>query len=217
MQSGKGTDIKPLKKGSNYAKWFRESANENSQKHTAGAEPNRPSCHSVVGVVRNINSPVSNIALQWEKIAQKAASLATSHASAGVEPGDKLDSSEPILCYTTLQFARKYFAKLYLIHGEKTKVVKAQIDSASTCNTIPSSLLRNLFPNAEIRRTRGKINRYGSETLRPEGQVTLCWERRGRIHTIDFLVVNVPDGKPALLSGRDALNYLKVYTNETQT
>ena len=39
------------------------------------------------------------------------------------------------------------------------------------------------------------------------------------MHTIDFLVVNVPDGKPALPSGRDAqaLNYLKVYTNETQT
>ena len=36
-------------------------------------------------------------------------------------------------------------------------------------------------------------------------------------HTIDFLVVNVLDGKPALLSGRDAqaLNYLKVYADET--
>ena len=120
-------------------------------------------------------------------------------------------------CDTTPQFARKYFANLHLIHGEKTKVVKAQIDSASTCNTIPSSLLRKLFPNAEIRRTRSKINTYGSETIRPEGQVTLCCERRGRIHTIDFLVVDVPDGKPALLSGRDAeaLNYLKVYADET--
>ena len=39
--------------------------------------------------------------------------------------------------------------------------------------------------------------------MRPEGQVTFCCERRGRIHTIDFLVVNVPDEKPALLSGRD--------------
>ena len=95
--------------------------------------------------------------------------------------------------------------------------MKAQIDSASTCNTIPSSLLRKLFPNAKIRRTRSKINMYGSETMRPEGQVTLCCERRDRIHTIDFLVVNVPDGKPALLSGRDAqaLNYLKVYADET--
>ena len=120
-------------------------------------------------------------------------------------------------CDTTPQFARKYFANLHLIYGEKTKVVKAQIDSASTCNTIPSSLLRKLFPNAKIRRTRSKINTYGSETMCPEGQVTLCCERRDRIHTIDFLVVNVPDGKPALLSGRDAqaLNYLKVYADET--
>ena len=95
--------------------------------------------------------------------------------------------------------------------------MKVQIDSASTCNTIPSSLLRKLFPNAEIRQTSSKINTYGSETMRPEGQVTLCLERRGRIHTIDFLVVDVPDGKPVLLSGRDAqaLNYLKVYADKT--
>ena len=47
--------------------------------------------------------------------------------------------------------------------------------------------------------------------------MTLCCERRGRIHTIDFLVVNVPDGKPALLSGRyaQAISYLKVYADET--
>ena len=45
----------------------------------------------------------------------------------------------------------------------------------------------------------------------------MCCERRGRIHTIDFLVANVPGGKPALLGGRDAqaLNYLKVYVDET--
>ena len=95
--------------------------------------------------------------------------------------------------------------------------MKAQIDSAFTCNIIPSSLLRKLFPNAEIRRTRSKIDTYGSETMRPEGQVTLYCERRGRLHTIDFLVVNVPDGKPALFSGRDAqaLNYFRVYADET--
>ena len=51
------------------------------------------------------------------------------------------------------------------------------------CNTISSTLLRKLIPNAEIRRTRSKINTYGSDTMRPEGQVTLCCERRGRIRT----------------------------------
>ena len=143
-------------------------------------------------------------------------SLATSRASAGVEHDD-LGSNNPILtlktqtrkpslrseCDTNPRFARKYYANLQLIHAEKTKVVRAQIDSASTCNTIPNALLRKLFPSAEIRRTRGKINTYGSETMRPEGQVTLCCERGGRIHTIDFLVVNIPDEKPALLSRRD--------------
>lgn len=146
-------------------------------------------------------------------------SLAISCTSTGVESENKLNSSNLLRSVIqTPQFARKYFANLHLMHGEKTKVVKAQIDSASTCNTIPNSLMRELFPNADIS-ARSKINTYGSETtcMRPEGQVTLCCERRCRIHTIDFLVVNDPDVKPALLSGRDAqdLNYLKVYAYKT--
>ena len=117
----------------------------------------------------------------------------------------------------TPQPARKFFAHLHLIHGEKTKVLKAQIDSASTCNTMPSILLSKLFPEATLLKCRREINTYGSETMRPKGQVTLCCDRRGKIHTIDFLVVDVPDGKPPLLSGRDAqaLGYLKVYADET--
>ena len=120
-------------------------------------------------------------------------------------------------CEIPSQSARKFFAHLHLVHGRKTKVVKAQIDSASTCNTIPTSLLSELFPDVKISRSRSKINTYGSETIRPEGQVTLCCDRRGKIHTIDFLVVNVPDQKPPLLSGRDAqaLGYLKMYADET--
>ena len=47
------------------------------------------------------------------------------------------------------------------------------------------------------------MNTYGNETMRPEGQVTFCLEGRGRIHTIDFPLVNVPDEKPALVSERD--------------
>lgn len=51
----------------------------------------------------------------------------------------------------------------------------------------------------------------------PEGHVTLCCERTSRTHTIDFLPVNIPEEKPALLSGRDAqaLNYLTVCADET--
>ena len=82
---------------------------------------------------------------------------------------------------------------------------------------LPTSLLSKLFPHVKISRTRSKINTYGSKTIRPECQVTLCCDRRGKIHTIDFLVVNVPDQKLPLLSGKDAqaLDYLKMYADET--
>ena len=78
------------------------------------------------------------------------------------------------------------------------KVVEEQIDSSSTCNTIPSSLLRELFPDAQILWTRSKINTYGSKTMHPEVQVTLSSKKTGRIHTIDFLVVIVQMGNQAL-------------------
>ena len=115
-------------------------------------------------------------------------------------------------CETAPQHGRKFFAHLHLIQGRKTKVVKAQIDSASTCNTMPSSLLNELFPDAQISETRSKINTYGSETMRPKGQVTLCCDRKGKIHRIDFLVVDLPYNKPPLLCGKDAqaLDYLKI-------
>lgn len=130
---------------------------------------------------------------------------------------DEDNGEEAFVAECDSQPARKFFAHLHLVHGGKTKLVKAQIDSASTCNTIPISLLSELFPDVKISRTRSKINTYGSETIRPEGQVTLCCDRRGKIHTIDFLVVNVPNQKPPLLSGRDAqaLDYLKMYADET--
>ena len=84
---------------------------------------------------------------------------------------------------------------------------------------MPSSLLSELFPNAKISKTRSKINIYGSETMRPKGQITLCCDRKGKIHMIDFLVVDLPYNKPPLLFGKDAqaLDYLKIFADETHT
>jgi len=44
----------------------------------------------------------------------------------------------------------------------------------------------------------------------------LC-ERKGKLHSTDFLVVNVSGEKPPLLSGRNAqaLKYLTIYADET--
>jgi len=122
-------------------------------------------------VAENINSPVSHIALHVCRggTRQQARQQQSNFVSEDTE-----EETFVTECDKAQRFARKYFANLQLKHGEKTKVVRAQIDSASTCNTISSTLLRKLFPNAEIRRIRSKINTYGSDTMPPEGHVTLC-------------------------------------------
>ena len=55
--------------------------------------------------------------------------------------------------------------------------------------------------------------------MQPKGQVTLVFNRTGRLQTIDILVVDVPGNKPPLLTGNDvqALEYLKIYADETNT
>ncbi len=105
---------------------------------------------------------------------------------------------------------------LYLIHGGKTKVGRDQIDTASTCNTMHQILLRKLFSGAKISKTKTTISTYGDQTLQPEVKVTLCWERKGKLHILEFLVVDVPQGKPPLISGRNAqaLNHLRIYVDE---
>ena len=123
-------------------------------------------------------------------------------------------------CKATRRPAKKFFAHLHLVHDGKSKIVRAQIDSASTCNTIPSNLLSQLFLNLKVSETKSRICTYGSQTMRPKGQVTLvCYRkgRLGRLQTIDFLVVDVPGDKPPLLSGKNAqaLDYLKNYADET--
>ena len=75
-------------------------------------------------------------------------------------------------CKATPGSAKKFLAHLHLVHEEKSKIVRAQIDSASTCNTIPSNLLSQLFPNLKVSKTRSRISTYGSQTMRPRGRYT---------------------------------------------
>ena len=106
-------------------------------------------------------------------------------------------------CQAVQVGAKKFLAHLHLIHRRQSKVVQVQIDSASTSNTMPSSVLSQLFPDVKITKTESRISTYGSQTMKPKGQVTPVCERKGKLHTIDFLVLNVSGNKPPLLSGRD--------------
>ena len=111
---------------------------------------------------------------------------------------------------------QKFFAHLTMVETNCSRVVRAQIDSASTCNTIPLGILYQLFPNIKIDKIKAAIQTYGNQKIKPLGKVTLCCERKGKLHLLDFLVVDVPQGKPPLLSGRDAqfLGYLDIHADE---
>ena len=90
-------------------------------------------------------------------------------------------------CKATSRPTKKFFAHLHLVHDGKSKIVRAQIDSASTCNTMPCNLLSQLFPNLKVSKTRSRISTYGSQTIRPKGQVTLVCDRKGSLRQQIFL------------------------------
>ena len=74
-----------------------------------------------------------------------------------------------------------------------------------------------LFPDVKISKTESRISTYGSQTMKPKGEIILACKRKGILHTIDFLVVNFSGNKPPLLSGRDlqALKYFTISADET--
>ena len=112
------------------------------------------------------------------------------------EQDKEVFASEAISAASTgKKSATKFFAHLDLVYKGKTNFVRAQIDSASMCNTIPEGSLHKLFPGIKISKSKASISTYGNQILHPKGQVTLCCERRGKFHTLNFLVVDVPQEK----------------------
>ena len=148
-------------------------------------------------LINNIVQHLENSVISVESLA-----ILLVHAEEGHEVGEDSSSNQILSamvllrrcivnCQATPIGAKKFFAHLHLIHGGQSKTVKAQIDLGSTCNTMSSSLLRQLFPNVKISKMKSRISTYGSQTMKPKGQVTLVCERKGKLHIIDFLVVNV--------------------------
>ena len=83
---------------------------------------------------------------------------------------DDADEAFVAECKATHRPAKKFVAHLHLVHDGKSKIVRAQIDSASTCNTMPSNLLSQLFPNLKVSKTRSRISTYGSQKMRQKRQ-----------------------------------------------
>ena len=137
-----------------------KSANENSQKHTAGAGQlhNQITAAVTVFLVWQETSTAPSATLpcngkkmwkmryHWPFRACLQGWNTTTSLTAAIQFclwRHKWGSFRYGVWYNPGTVCKKYFANLHLIHGEKTKAVKGKINSASTYNTISSSLLRN--------------------------------------------------------------------------
>lgn len=109
-----------------------------------------------------------------------------------------------------MQRNARQFAHL-LVPKEKPIVITAQIDSVSTCNTMPSDLIKGVISGSPSSKTTSRISTYRSQTMQTQGQMTLYCDGNGKLQTMGFLVVDVPGDKPPLLGGKvaQALGYLK--------
>ena len=101
----------------------------------------------------------------------------------------------------------KYFTWLPVLTSlNKTTKVLMQVDSAATCNTLPSRVYNKISGAPPLKSSRAKIVPYAGDALRPLGKVIMACEGTSQFEMLEFQVIDskdIPD-KPALLSGKDS-------------
>ena len=101
----------------------------------------------------------------------------------------------------------KFFTWLPVsVSPEKTVKVLVQVDSAATCNTMPSHMYRQLAMRKDLQPSNARIKPYAGDHIRPLGKQMLACEGNDCFHSLEFEVIDSADipGKPALLSGKDS-------------
>ena len=101
----------------------------------------------------------------------------------------------------------KYFTWLPVsISPNRSVKVLMQVDSAATCNTLPSSIYSKISDAAPLKPSRAKIFPYSGKAIHPVGRVSLACEGVTHFETLEFEVIDTKDipGKPALISGKDS-------------
>lgn len=113
----------------------------------------------------------------------------------------------------------KFFTWLPVsISPNKTIKVLMQVDSAATCNTLPSSICRKMSESARLQPSHAKIFPYSGKAIYPLGKVSLACEGVYHFETLEIQIMDSKDipGKPALISGRDRerLGLIKFHHNK---
>ena len=103
----------------------------------------------------------------------------------------------------------KFFTWLRVVVSPfKTMKILMQVDSAATCNTLPSHVYEQLQCKTPMKNSRAHIAPYtAGAPIRPVGQQSFACEGTDSFQTLNFQILDSRDipGKPALLSGKDAL------------
>ena len=122
---------------------------------------------------------------------------------------------------------RKFFSHLKLgVTKDTTKSIRVQLDTASTCNTLPENLaLSSIPPGRKIKDyltpSRATSFTYDNFKLTPMGKLELLAETTTGYHLLKFHVLRDSQiqGKPPLLSGSDCVNLglLKIRADEVHS
>ena len=119
---------------------------------------------------------------------------------------------------------RKFFSHLKLgLTKDMTNSIRIQLDTTSTCNTLPENLALSLIPHRKkledfITPSRATLFTYDNSNLTPLGKLELLAETATGYHHLTFHILRDSQihGKPPLLSGLDCvhLGLVKICANE---
>jgi len=119
---------------------------------------------------------------------------------------------------------RKFFGHLKLgVTKDLIKSIRVQLDTASTCNTLPEKLAQSLIPIGQkitnyLTPSKATLFTYDNSRLTPMGKLELLAETTAGYHLLTFHVLRDLhiQGKPPLLSGSDCvkLGLVKIRADE---
>ena len=119
---------------------------------------------------------------------------------------------------------RWFFSHLKLgVTKDLTKSIRVQLDTASTCNTLPERLAQSLIPRGQkitnyLTPSKATLFTYDISKLTPMGKLQLLAETTTGYHLLTFHVLRDAhiQGKPSLLSGSDCvkLGLVKIRADE---
>ena len=100
--------------------------------------------------------------------------------------------------------SKKLFTQLALsAYGKNFVELTFQVDSGSTCNTLPYDKLMETCPEANLKPSKSTLVAYSGDRTKSKGKVQLLCEMNNKFELLDFEIVD--SGKSPLLGAEDSI------------